>query len=179
MIFGTGKLLFLQALDFRTSSLSLIFGTTPPARPALPHLIFLPCVATKRGDAQACRSRNAATQTLAQGIVYCPYLVRGGQLSPRVPRRDTGVHRDDNRQYPADAGQWRRRAVAARASGKPVSLRPVSPTSRFWAVYDGKDLVAVTVYRRGAQEVTDRLEVQERTIAELKRQIAALAMPHP
>src|SRR5258706_8772125 len=32
------------------------------------------------------------------------------------------------------------------------------PSSRFWVVYDGKDLVAVTVYRKGAQEVTDRLE---------------------
>jgi hypothetical protein len=60
------------------------------------------------------------------------------------------------------------------------------PYSRFWAVHEGKDLVAVTVYRKGAKEVTDRLEAQkrtleaqERTIAELKRQIAALSMPHP
>ena len=29
--------------------------------------------------------------------------------------------------------------------------------SRFWAVYDGDDLVAVTVYRRGAEEVRRRL----------------------
>ena len=53
------------------------------------------------------------------------------------------------------------------------------PYSRFWAVHDGKDLVAVTVYRKGAKEVTERLEAQDRTIAELKRQIAALSMPHP
>jgi hypothetical protein len=53
------------------------------------------------------------------------------------------------------------------------------PSSRFWAVHDGTDLVAVTVYRKGAKEVTDRLEAQERTIAELKRQMAALSMPHP
>src|SRR5712671_250463 len=30
------------------------------------------------------------------------------------------------------------------------------PNSRFWAVYDGDDLVAVTVYRRGAEEVRRR-----------------------
>ena len=30
--------------------------------------------------------------------------------------------------------------------------------SRFWAVYDGDDLVAVTVYRRGAEEVRRRLQ---------------------
>jgi hypothetical protein len=32
------------------------------------------------------------------------------------------------------------------------------PNSRFWAVYDGDDLVAVTVYRRGAEEVRRRLQ---------------------
>jgi hypothetical protein len=32
------------------------------------------------------------------------------------------------------------------------------PYSRFWAVYDGNDLVAVTVYRRGAEEVRRRLQ---------------------
>ena len=31
------------------------------------------------------------------------------------------------------------------------------PNSRFWAVYDGADLVVVTVYRRGAEEVRRRL----------------------
>jgi hypothetical protein len=30
--------------------------------------------------------------------------------------------------------------------------------SRFWAVYEGDDLVAVTVYRRGAEEVRRRLQ---------------------
>jgi len=32
------------------------------------------------------------------------------------------------------------------------------PNSRFWGVYDGDDLVAVTVYRRGAEEVRRRLQ---------------------
>jgi hypothetical protein len=32
------------------------------------------------------------------------------------------------------------------------------PKSRFWAVYDGDALVAVTVYRRGAEEVRRRLQ---------------------
>lgn len=30
-------------------------------------------------------------------------------------------------------------------------------TSRFWAVYDGLELVCVTVYKRGALEVVRRL----------------------
>jgi len=34
--------------------------------------------------------------------------------------------------------------------------------SRFWALYDGQDLVAVTVYKRGAQEVQRRLAAQPR-----------------
>jgi len=39
------------------------------------------------------------------------------------------------------------------------------PCSRFWALYDGDDLVAVTVYRRGAEEVRRRLQ----TAADLGR----------
>jgi hypothetical protein len=47
-------------------------------------------------------------------------------------------------------------------------------------VYDGIDLVAVTVYRKGAQEVAARLEAQEHTIAALRRQLAARsATPGP
>ena len=37
--------------------------------------------------------------------------------------------------------------------------------SRFWALYDGQDLVAVTVYKRGAQEVQRRLAAQPRATA--------------
>jgi hypothetical protein len=33
-------------------------------------------------------------------------------------------------------------------------------SSRFWALYDGPDLVVVTVYKRGAREVQRRLEAQ-------------------
>ena len=32
--------------------------------------------------------------------------------------------------------------------------------TRHWALYDGSDLVVVTVYRRGAQEVRRRLAAQ-------------------
>ena len=32
--------------------------------------------------------------------------------------------------------------------------------TRHWALYDGQELVVVTVYRRGAQEVLRRLEAQ-------------------
>lgn len=35
------------------------------------------------------------------------------------------------------------------------------PYSRFWAVYQGDDLVAVTVYRRGAEEVRRRLQAAD------------------
>ena len=34
--------------------------------------------------------------------------------------------------------------------------------SRFWALYDGQDLVVVTVYKRGAREVQRRLAAQPR-----------------
>jgi hypothetical protein len=32
--------------------------------------------------------------------------------------------------------------------------------SRYWALYDGPDLVVVTLYKRGAQEVLQRLQAQ-------------------
>jgi len=38
--------------------------------------------------------------------------------------------------------------------------------SRFWALYDGQDLVVVTVYKRGAREVQRRLAAQPRATAE-------------
>ncbi len=50
--------------------------------------------------------------------------------------------------------------------------------SRYWGVYGKADgvehLIAVTVYRRGAREVVGRLEMHERTIADLKRQLGQL-----
>jgi len=40
--------------------------------------------------------------------------------------------------------------------------------SRYWAVYDGKELVVVTLYKRGAQEVRRRLAAPPRAAAELR-----------
>ena len=38
--------------------------------------------------------------------------------------------------------------------------------TRHWALYDGAELVVVTVYRRGAQEVQRRLAAQPRPAAD-------------
>jgi len=46
--------------------------------------------------------------------------------------------------------------------------------SRFWALYDGQDLVAVTVYKRGAQEVLRRLAAQPLAVAAAAAQAAAV-----
>ena len=46
--------------------------------------------------------------------------------------------------------------------------------SRYFAVYEGTDLLALTVYRKGAAAITARLEAQERTIAALQGQLAAV-----
>jgi len=46
--------------------------------------------------------------------------------------------------------------------------------SRNFALYDGEDLVAVTVYRKGAEAIRERLEADARTIEDLQRQIAEL-----
>ena len=46
--------------------------------------------------------------------------------------------------------------------------------SRFWALYDGQDLVVVTVYKRGAREVQRRLAAQPRAVAEAAAQAAAV-----
>jgi len=45
--------------------------------------------------------------------------------------------------------------------------------TRHWALYDGADLVVVTVYRRGAREVQRRLTAQPRDAAEAAAQEAA------
>jgi len=47
--------------------------------------------------------------------------------------------------------------------------------SRFWALYDGPDLVVVTVYKRGAREVQRRLAAQPRATAEAAAEEAAQA----
>jgi hypothetical protein len=41
------------------------------------------------------------------------------------------------------------------------------PYSRFYALYDGEELLAVTVYKKGAEAVRDRLQAQEASIAQL------------
>ena len=52
--------------------------------------------------------------------------------------------------------------------------------TRHWALYDGADLVVVTVYRRGAQEVLRRLTAQppgatEAAAAQQAKELAAQA----
>jgi len=47
--------------------------------------------------------------------------------------------------------------------------------TRHWALYDGADLVVVTVYRRGAREVQRRLAAQPRATAEAAAAAAAQA----
>jgi hypothetical protein len=47
-------------------------------------------------------------------------------------------------------------------------------TSRNYALYDGNGLVVVTVYRKGAEAVRDRLEAQEKAIEDLQHQLADL-----
>ena len=45
---------------------------------------------------------------------------------------------------------------------------------RHWALYDGSELVVVTVYLRGAQEVQRRLEARPLEAAEAAAQAAAV-----
>jgi hypothetical protein len=47
--------------------------------------------------------------------------------------------------------------------------------TRFWALYDGEELVVVTVYKRGAREVQRRLAAQPRATAEAAAEEAAQA----
>jgi hypothetical protein len=46
--------------------------------------------------------------------------------------------------------------------------------SRFWALYDGQDLVVVTVYKRGAREVQRRLEAQPPAATDAAAQASAV-----
>jgi hypothetical protein len=50
-------------------------------------------------------------------------------------------------------------------------------SSRNFALYDGEDFVAMTVYRKGAEAIRERLEADAQVIANLQRQIAAEHMP--
>ena len=48
-------------------------------------------------------------------------------------------------------------------------------SSRNFALYDGPDLVAVTVYRKGAQAILERLQADASAIEDLQRQVSELA----
>jgi hypothetical protein len=54
-----------------------------------------------------------------------------------------------------------------------LRIERYGPT-RHWAVYDGADLVVVTVYRRGAQEVQRRLAAQAPAATAATAQAAAV-----
>jgi hypothetical protein len=47
--------------------------------------------------------------------------------------------------------------------------------SRNFAAYEGQTLIAVTLYRKGAAEITARLEEKDRSIAALESQLAAVS----
>ena len=48
-------------------------------------------------------------------------------------------------------------------------------TTRFWALWDGQDLVAVVVYKKGATELLRRLAAQAPAATEAAAQAAAQA----
>jgi hypothetical protein len=47
--------------------------------------------------------------------------------------------------------------------------------TRFFALYDNEGLLAVTTYRKGANVLKQKLEAQDRTIAELQQRFNELA----
>src|SRR5882762_9013069 len=47
--------------------------------------------------------------------------------------------------------------------------------TRFWAVHEGDDLLAVTVYKRGARAVVERLQTLDQQLAAQQARLAALA----
>ena len=47
--------------------------------------------------------------------------------------------------------------------------------SRNFAAYEGPTIIAVTLYRKGAAEITARLEEKDRRIAALENELAALS----
>ena len=48
-------------------------------------------------------------------------------------------------------------------------------TSRHFAAYEGHTIIAVTLYRKGAAEITARLAEKDRRIAALESELAALS----
>src|SRR5215471_15403765 len=51
--------------------------------------------------------------------------------------------------------------------------------SRNFAAYEGQTIIAVTLYRKGAAEITTRLEEKDRRIAALESQLAAVSQSQP
>jgi hypothetical protein len=47
--------------------------------------------------------------------------------------------------------------------------------TRYWAVHEGNDLLVVTVYKRGARAVVERLQTLDQQLAEQQARLAALA----
>ena len=49
--------------------------------------------------------------------------------------------------------------------------------TRNFAAYEGQTIIAVTLYRKGAAEITARLEEKDRSIAALESQLATMSAP--
>src|SRR5262245_42257650 len=79
------------------------------------------------------------------------WTMKGRRLMERKSKRPRASFPDSL----LSSGQSEKTVGAAIASSFRISRYHYS---RFWAVYDGNDLVAVTGYRRGAEEVRRRLQ---------------------
>src|SRR5262245_28573543 len=73
------------------------------------------------------------------------------------------------------------RKEANHHTGQPERAQPQSRyrvdhygKSRNFAAYEGQTIIAVTLYRKGAAEITARLEEKDRRIAALESQLAAV-----
>src|SRR5262245_15585137 len=74
------------------------------------------------------------------------------------------------------------RKEANHHTGQPERAQPQSRyrvdhygKSRNFAAYEGTTIIAVTLYRKGAAEITARLEEKDRIIAALESQLAAVS----
>ena len=77
------------------------------------------------------------------------------------------------------------RAGAHHHTHQPEQAQPQEPQSRYrvdhygksrnFAAYEGQTIIAVTLYRKGAAEITARLEEKDRRIAALESQLAAVS----
>jgi hypothetical protein len=74
------------------------------------------------------------------------------------------------------------RKEANHHTGQPERAQPQSRyrvdhygKSRNFAAYEGQTIIAVTLYRKGAAEITARLEEKDLRIAALERQLATMS----